>query len=287
MRQFILKLSLLILLVSRLVSSVCEAQTIPAHAEGLSEQLVTIELDKGRTQSGVLSIRIGTTQHTRLVVLLPGHPSVVRPIVEGGVMTSSRLTGNFLIRARRFLPDHSIATLVVDCHSDSGDECSNSYQISKEREADVQKLIGLVLEKTPSIKQVWLVGTSAGTLSSSFMPVHNPLAYAGAIHTASITDPYVRGLYRELVDFDYNKAQIPQYFIHHRDDPCFVTPYHRAKLISEKFERPMISVSGGSGFQGDACGAYSQHGFRGKEKEVMTLIGNIVKTGKSEQTEIN
>ncbi len=44
----------------------------------------------------------------------------------------------------------------------------------------------------------------------------------------------------------------------------------------------LITVTGGSGFSGDACKAFTEHGFRGKEKEVMTAIGSILMTGKIE-----
>jgi hypothetical protein len=33
--------------------------------------------------------------------------------------------------------------------------------------------------------------------------------------------------------------------------------------------------------------AYSEHGFRGKEKEVMEMMANIVKNGKAQQLDIN
>ena len=64
----------------------------------------------------------------------------------------------------------------------------SSYQASKERQQDVQKLINEVKKQVPSIKDVWLVGTSMGTVSSSFMPMHDSQAYAGAIHTATISE---------------------------------------------------------------------------------------------------
>ena len=41
-----------------------------------------------------------------------------------------------------------------------------------------------------------------------------------------------------------------------------------------------------SNFQGDACNAFTEHGFRGKEREVMAVIGQILKSGKPESTEI-
>jgi hypothetical protein len=166
------------------------AQNIPDHAQGLKEELIALDLTDGKKQVGVYSTKLGSEKPIRLAVLLPGYPSVVRPVVEDGAMTSSKLTGNFLIRSRRFLVDGNIATLIVDCQSESGDYCSSSYQASKQRQTDVDKLISEVKARNPSITEIWLVGTSMGTISSSFMPIHNPTGYAGAIHTASITEPY-------------------------------------------------------------------------------------------------
>jgi hypothetical protein len=50
---------------------------------------------------------------------------------------------------------------------------------------------------------------------------------------------------------------------------------------------PLITVSGGTGFQGGACEAFTEHGFRGKEKEVMNAISAIIQSGKATQLEIN
>lgn len=263
------------------------AQNAPAHAQGLKEELISVDLTDGQKQAGVYSTKLGSGKPTKLAVLLPGYPSVVRPVVEDGLMTSSKLTGNFLIRSRRFLVDENIATLIVDCQSESGDYCSSSYQASNQRQIDVDKLIAEVKARNPSIADVWLVGTSMGTVSSSFMPIHNPSGYAGAIHTASITEPYARNSYRELGGFDYQKAKIPQFFVHHAADPCYLTTYTGAKSITDKYTIPLVTVTGGGDFQGNACQAFTEHGFRGKEKEVMTAVGEIIKTGSAKQLEIN
>jgi hypothetical protein len=263
------------------------AQNIPDHAQDLKEELISVDLTDGKKQVGVYSIKLGSEKPTRLAVLLPGYPSVVRPVVEAGAMTSSKLSGNFLIRSRRFLADGNIATLIVDCQSESGDYCSSSYQASKQRQIDVDKLITEIKARNPSITEIWLVGTSMGTVSSSFMPVHNPIGYAGAIHTASITEPYAKNSYRELGDFDYKKAITTQFFVHHAADPCYLTTYTGAKSITDKFKLPLVTVTGGSDFKGNACQAFTEHGFRGKEKEVMTAIGDIIKTGSAKQLDIN
>jgi hypothetical protein len=267
-------------------------QSLPANAQNvptqdLKEELISVDLADGKKQVGVYSNKLGSEKPTRLAVLLPGYPSVVRPVVEGGIMTGSKLNGNFLIRSRGFLVDENIASLIVDCQSESGDYCSSSYQASKQRQMDVDKLIAEVRARNPSITEIWLVGTSMGTVSSSFMPVHNPTGYAGAIHTASITEPYARNSYRELGGFDYKKATTPQFFVHHAADPCYLTTYTGAKSITDKYKLPLVTVTGGSNFQGNPCNAFTEHGFRGKEKEVMTAIGEIIKTGSAKQLDIN
>ncbi len=263
------------------------AQDIPVHAQGLKEELISVDLSGNNKQVGVFSTKIGVDNPIKLAVLLPGYPSVVKPVVENGVMTSSKLTGNFLIRARRFLVDEKVASLIVDCQSDTGYECASYYQASKQRQEDVDKLISEVKVRHPSISEVWLVGTSMGTISSSFMPTFNPTGYAGAIHTASITDPYAQGSYRVLGGFDYAKSNIPQFFVHHQNDPCALTSYTSAKSIASKYNVPLVTVSGGKDFQGGACQAFTEHGFRGKEKEVMNAISTIITSGKASQLEIN
>jgi alpha/beta superfamily hydrolase len=257
-----------------------QSTATPEHAIGLKEQLISVELSPGIQQQGVLSLTTSSSAPTRLAVLFPGYPSVVRPVVEGQSMTSSKLSGNFLIRSRRHLATDAIATLIVDCHSGSGDYCSSTYQASLKRHQDVLKLIQEVKKQYPSIQQIWAIGTSMGTVSSSFALTHEPSIYAGAIHTASITEPNARNSYRELSNFDYAKSN--HIFIHHQNDPCYLTTHSGAKSITEKYKLPLITVKGGSGFSGDACKAYSEHGFRGKEKEVMTAIGKILMTGRVE-----
>ncbi len=265
----------LLILSLMLLSSIATAQVERPH-----EQLISVTLQDGVKQEGVLSRASSLSQPTHLAILLPGYPSVVRPVVEGETLNSSKLSGNFLIRARRHLISQQLATLIVDCRSDSGDTCSSAYQASLARHQDISQLILQVKKDFPSIQKIWLVGTSMGTISSSFMPTYDSSMYAGAIHTASITEPYARNSYRELGNFDYKKAKLPQVFIHHQEDPCFITTHSGAKTIADKFQIPLMTVQGGSDFKGDACKAFTQHGFRGKEREVMLAIQKIILTGR-------
>lgn len=246
------------------------AQTIPPHAEGLQETLVEVHMDEG-TQRAVLSQRMGQPPGTQLIVLLPGYPSVVRPEVNQGVLMASPLMGNFLIRARRHLVTDQVMTLLVDCHTSVGDVCKPEYQASEKRYRHVKAVIDATKSQWPSIRRVYLLSTSAGSISSAFMAKYGQTEFAGVIHTASI-DPTAARSYTQLTNFDYGSITIPQAFIHHVDDPCSITSYHYIRSVADKYQLPLISVTGGSDFRGQPCMAFTQHGFRNKEVAVMRHI---------------
>jgi len=253
-----------------------QAQTIPIHAEGLSEELIEVPIDGG-TQKGVLSKRKDQTSATKLIVLLPGYPSVVRPEMGNGVMMNSPLLGNFLIRARRHLLDGKVMTLLVDCHTSIGDVCKPEYQSTKDRFQHVKALIDAAKIKVPSIDQVYLYSTSAGSISSAFIARYLQKELAGVIHSATI-DPTAPKSYPQLTDFDYLTIKVPQAFVHHADDPCLITSFAYVQKISEKYKLPLVSVSGGSDFSGNPCGAFTQHGFRNKEVIVMKHVLKMIQS---------
>ena len=82
--------------------------------DNLYEKLISVDLKEGAKQEGVLSLKNSSTKPSRLVIILPGYPSVVRPVVENNIMTSSQLSGNFLIRSRKHLIDNNLAELEID-----------------------------------------------------------------------------------------------------------------------------------------------------------------------------
>lgn len=275
-----------IILIFLFLSYQTHANEIPSHAVGLKEVLVSTTTEDNKIQQGVLSLKINSNQPTYLAVLLPGYPSVVIPEMKNDIMYNAKLIGNFLIRSRSHLVDMEIASLIVDCKPHITNICQSSYQSSIERHQDVSKLIIEIKKRYSSIREVWLVGTSMGTISSSFMPTYDDNFYTGSIHTATITVAG-GGSFGELRNFDYKKTKIPQFFIHHKDDPCDKTTYAKVKDITDKFNLPLVTVFGGSDFKGNPCAAFSQHGFRGKEEEVMNTIKEIIKTKKLNKYEIN
>jgi hypothetical protein len=265
-----MKFVMMVALTALVSCAAVQAQTIPAHAEGLQEELIEVQIDSG-IQRAVISKRQGQSDGSKLVVLLPGYPSVVRPEVANGVLMNSSLMGNFLIRARRHLVTDKVMTLLVDCHTSVGDVCKPDYQATVDRYRHVKAVIDAAKIKLPSVTQVYLLSTSAGSISSAFIAQQGQTEFSGVIHTASL-DPTAPRSYPQLTQFDYASIKIPQAFIHHVDDPCSITQYHYIRSVADKYKVPLISVSGGSDFRGQPCMAFTQHGFRNKEITVMRHV---------------
>jgi hypothetical protein len=168
-------------------------------------------------------------------------------------------------------------TLLVDCHSQMGDVCRPEYQSSKERYKHVKAVIDAARAKHPAVKEVYLISTSMGSISSAFIALNGQTEFAGVIHTASI-DPTAPRSYVQLNNFDYAAIKIPQAFIHHVEDPCPVTQFAYFRTVAQKYKVPLISVTGGGDFRGPPCQAFTQHGFRGKELVVMRHVLKMLST---------
>ncbi|AVR97035.1 alpha/beta hydrolase [Pseudoduganella armeniaca] len=216
--------------------------------------------------------RTGTMPSTA-VLLFPGYPGVLRLREEGG-QPRYELAGNFLVRARRHLADEDIFTVMVDCPLDRWSSCNDAYRTSATHAADVSDVIGLV-KREFGARQVYVAGTSYGTLSSAMLARALGGTIDGAIHTATFTDPGADGHGAALRDFDWSEARVPQLFVHHKEDPCALTRY--AGIAARRGELPLISVTGAAGVRGQACEAFTQHGFVGRERVVMRAIADWVK----------
>lgn len=243
-------------------------------AEGLTETLHVVHLKRGSELRVIVSQRTGT--HPDIAVLLfPGYPGILRIEQVDGAITH-KLKGNFLIRARRFLNTEAAFTVMVDCPTDQWNTCDDPYRTSSQHAADIAEVID-AMKASFGARQVYLLGTSYGTVSTAYLARQLGDRIDGAIHTSSFTDPRSGGRAHgaAMNGFDWTRAQtpqlfVPQLFVHHRDDPCDVTRY--ASLVSRIKGLPLITVVGAQGEHGDACEAFSAHGFVGREQVVLTAI---------------
>ena len=68
-------------------------------------------------------------------------------------------------------------------------------------------------------------------------------------------------------------------WVHHEDDPCTYTSYRNAQRFAEKSRSPLVTVRGGGPWRGDACQAFTAHGFVGREIETINAMRSWLKTG--------
>lgn len=189
------------------------------------------------------------------------------------------LAGNFLIRARRHLSAAGIGLVLVDAPSDHAGGV-RSIRLDPRHAADIGAAIAYVRQRFG--RPVWLVGTSAGTLSvanaaSRLAGRERP---DGIVLTASITRR-ARQQTGTVFDMALGAYAGPVLVASHRDDACFATPSADSERLLAAFAaaRPkaLRLYSGGSPPQSDPCQARSAHGFLGLEAEVMGAIAAFIR----------
>lgn len=247
---------------------------LPVYAQSMSERIVSVTLPGALQQQGVLSVYGENPKPEKLLVIVSGHPGVTRPYIDQAGKIQTKQNGNFLVRSRQFMISNKVALLLLDCRSDFVDMCDDQYQASAQRAQDVLTLVASVKDLYPTIREVWAVSTSRGAVSTAGFLKHAEKSFTGVIHTASTfgkaTD---QGL-----DFGPYK-NTPQFLVHHRDDPCGLTLYVDAYRVAQKWKIPLITVEGGSGFRGQKCQAFTQHGFVGMEEQTGAAILFLVENG--------
>jgi pimeloyl-ACP methyl ester carboxylesterase len=186
-------------------------------SEGLTESLHVVRLSRGGELNLVVSKRTGTNP-TVGVLLFPGYPGILKIRSEGNAI-KHELNGNFVVRARRFLNSDKAFSVLVDCPTDQWSTCDDRYRVSSQHAADIADVVAAV--KTLGAQQVYIVGTSYGTVSTSFLAKALDGKIDGAVHTATFTDPKsgrnAHGV--PMRGFNWSQTKVPQLFVHHKDDP--------------------------------------------------------------------
>jgi hypothetical protein len=263
---------------SLLALAICKPATAQESANaGLDETFHVVKLARGTELNLLISKRKDTTPAIA-ALLFPGYPGVLKISKESDVVTYG-LKGNFLIRARRHLNTEKIFTVMVDCPRDQWHDCGERYRSSEQHAADVAE-VAAALKQQFGAQKIYVIGTSYGTISSSFLARGLAGKIDGAIHSATFTDSAGGRMAHgaSLLGFDWSQSATDQLFVHHKDDSCHVTRY--AGIVARKKDIPLITVQGTVDPRGDACEAYRAHGFVGREKETMAAIGEWIVTRK-------
>jgi len=242
-------------------------------AAGLSEQIVETRPRDGTYQRSILS-RKASTGEKWLMISFPGYPAILR-IQENDGAIAYQLRGNFLVRARRHLVSADIAVATMDCPSDEFANCGDIYRESDRHVTDVLAQIDALKAIVGKDAKIALIGTSYGTVSSQLLAKKLDGRIDAAIHTASITAPRA-GLGLPIWRLDLAQIKTRQLIVHHQDDPCQATYFEPLKKYQGVI--PILMVKGVANPRGPACEAYTQHGFVGREEQVMKRIAEWLLT---------
>lgn len=233
-----------------------------------AEQIVALSTGQGVTQSYLLSVP-ATGQALAVAVLFAGGAGKVNLFREQGRERLKR--GNFLVRSRRLFAQVGVVAAVPDAPSDHPDGMDDELRLGADHAGDVGKMAADLESRFPGLP-VFLVGTSRGTVSAANAGARLRGNVKGVTLTAAVFLPARRVGRPELSDFDLSTIPSPRLLVHHVDDECAVTPYAKARALSERY--PLISVSGGLPPRSAPCQAMSSHGFLGREAKTVIEIVN-------------
>lgn len=214
---------------------------------------------------------------------VPDEPVAVVVLFAGGGgnigVTGSGIerTNNFLVRSRDLFADAGFVTAVIGLPSDRRN--LYGFRRSAKHAADVRAVIEYL--RTRYVLPVWLVGTSRGTIS-----VANAAARLseggpdGIVLSATVTQVSNSGG-DTVYDTRLEDIRVPVLLVHHRDDDCYVTPYHGAVRLKKQLKRAqrveLLSYRGGRDGSSNDCGPRSFHGFFGIEDQVVREIGEWIR----------
>jgi len=251
-----------------------------AHAQGtdpnaaLANELIVVPL-QGRTISALVTHQPGATKFTHAVAIFPGSPGYINLRIEGGEIQNDQ-RGGFLIRARRHFLEDGFLTVVIDAPSDQQPNFWQAFRESPRYGEDVKGVVEAVSRKFGELDWTF-AGHSEGSVSAVHAARMLPSDVKRVVLTASVVTPSARG--RGVEVSHVQQVRIPVLWVHHRNDPCSYTPYHRVRSYAEQTKTPLVTVTGIGDRRGPACMAFTEHGFVGMEMKTVKAILSWIRTG--------
>lgn len=242
--------------------------------DALPNEIVTARL-AGRSISGLVTHQPGATQFKRAIMLFPGAPGIIRLMAEDGRI-KYELRGNFLVRSRGHWLDSETLTVTIDAPDDQWGSFAQRFRATPRYGEDVAALLSAVEAKFGKLEWTF-VGTSEGSISAFHAARMLPGRVTGVILTSSVFTPGRNG--PGLADADWAALKTPLLWVHHYKDPCGWTRYADAEKYARRTGAPLVTVRGGGPWRGEACMAFSAHGYAGIEQKVVSAMREWVRTG--------
>ncbi len=173
-----------------------------------------------------------------------------------------------------------IAVVLMDCPTDQQGSpgflptnCLDNYRASTEHADDVRSVMAK-LREDHGFTRFFVLGHSAGTMSSRWLGKNLGTEIAGSIHSATMNNPGQRVWYTGR-NFPYRDISAPLLHVHHESDACEQTQYGFARGYAGD---RLVTVRGGRP-EGDPCATH-YHSYVGREEGVSKAIIEWIASGK-------
>jgi hypothetical protein len=209
------------------------------------------------------------------VVLVTGGNGLLSLDATGTIIDS---TGNFLIRSADLFLRHGLNVMMADSTPAHPTGLTQANRLSAAHAAELQGFVNAALNRWG--KPVWVVGTSAGSISTvtaaGFQPALSGLA--GVVITSPVT---VLSLANQPTFNLYaSRITVPTLVVWHQDDHCAISPpAGSANLFTliPSAHKDSRSFDHGHSVATDPCGAFSEHGYAGIEEDVVEHIAKFIR----------
>lgn len=219
----------------------------------------------------------------RAVVLLfiGGHGMLDSP---GRPDRSWSNNGNFLTRSREWFRRRGFYVAAIDVPSDQA-RGYGGFRVTAEHAADIGAVVAELRRRAADVP-VWLIGTSAGTISAANAAAALPPGtIAGAVLTATVIrggDPTNEIGGKSVLNTDLGRIRVPVLLVHHRADACAASPHNLLDRVRNQLARvEILPFEGGDAPQSGPCDPRSPHGFWGIEERVVNAIADWIAAAKN------
>ncbi|HZO44342.1 MAG TPA: hypothetical protein VFB68_00525 [Xanthobacteraceae bacterium] len=201
----------------------------------------------------------------------------------------SNLSGNFLVRSRDLFVQRSLFVAVVDTPNQVA--IDGNVRLSAQYAQDNAHMIADVRDRIDGGK-VWLVGTSAGTMSAAGIAARLPRITPptkdnlrrpdGIVLTATQTNVVQGYCGRTVFNAQISAVNVPALVAHHLGDECKCSPpKFAAKVVAAltaASAKELITFTGGDPpISKGPCMARTPHGFLGIEDKVVADIADWIR----------
>jgi hypothetical protein len=174
-------------------------------------------------------------------------------------------SASFMSRTTPLFLAQGYAVLLVNAPSDHPSGMSRTFRQSSANAQDISMIIDFLVAK--SLKPIFLVGTSLGTMSVVYFASTSPKdpRLSGIVLTSTVS-----------LDLSVQNIAFPVLFVHNVYDDCSESPFQSALDFSKKFTSSpkvdFIKVQDKVNDGSDPCGPLSGHGYGGIESQVVKDI---------------